>query len=145
MNSCHICFQPFREGNRKVRDHCHYNGIYRGVAHSLCNLQYKIPSYILVAFHNLSGYEAHMFIKELADCGSKMGVITKNRKDYITFSINVEVDMYLDKDGEERRKEIELRFIDSFKFMSSSLDSLVNNLARGGNEFFGFEDYNKSQ
>ena len=29
--------------------------------------------------------------------------------------------------------------------MSSSLDSLVNNLARGNNKFFGFEDYNESQ
>ena len=144
-SSCHICLKPFREGNTKVRDHCHFSGIYRGAAHSLCNLQYKIPSYIPVAFHNLSGYDAHMFIKELADCGSKMGVITKNKEDYITFSINVEVNKYIDKDGEERSKEIELRFIDSFNFMSSSLDSQVNNLAHGNNELFGFEDYNESQ
>ena len=145
MSSCHICFKPFREGNRKVRDHCHYSSIYRGVAHSLCNLQYNIPSYILVIFHNLSGYDAHMFIKELANCGSRMGIIAKNKEDYITFLISVEVDKYIDKNGEERSKEIELRFIDSFKFMSSSLDSLVNNLARGNNKFFGFEDYNESQ
>ena len=38
VSSFHICFKPFREGNRKVRDHCHYSGIYRGAAHSLCNL-----------------------------------------------------------------------------------------------------------
>ena len=145
LNNCHICFKPFREGNRKVRDHCHYGGIYRGTAHSLCNLQYKIPSYIPVVFHNLSGYDAHMFIKELADCGSKMGVIAKTKEDHITFSISVEVDKYIDKNGEERSKEIELRFIDSFKFMSSSLDSLINNLVRGNNKFFGFEDCNKSQ
>ena len=74
-----------------------------------------------------------------------MGVIAKNKEDYITFSINVEVDKYINKDGEERSKEIELRFIDSFKFMSSSLDSLINNLSCGNNKFFGFEDYNKSQ
>ena len=119
-----------------MRDHCHYSGIYRGPAHSLCNLQYKIPSYIPVVFHNLSGYDAHMFIKELADSvsgGAKMGVIAKNKEDYITFSIIVEVDKYIDKDGEEHSKEIELRFIDSFRFISSSLDSLVNNLARGNN------------
>ena len=85
-----------------------------------------------------------MFIKEL-DCGSHMGATAKNKEDYITFSISVEADKYIDKNGEEKSKEIELRFIDSFKFMSSSLDSLVNNLARGGNEFFGFEDYNESQ
>ena len=29
--------------------------------------------------------------------------------------------------------------------MSSSLDSLVNNLAHGNNKFFGFEDYIESQ
>ena len=144
-NSCLICFKPFREGNRKVRGHCHYTGIYRGVANLLCNLQYKIPSYIPVIFHNLSGYDAHMFITELANCGCKMGVITKHKEDYITFSENVEVDKYVNKNREEHSKEIEPRFIDSFKFMSSSLDSLVNNLAHGGNEFFGFEDYNESQ
>ena len=52
---CHICFKPFNEKKRKVRDHCHYTGLYRGAAHSLCNLQYKIPNYIPVVFHNLAG------------------------------------------------------------------------------------------
>ena len=86
-----------------------------------------------------------MFIKELANCGSKMGVIAKNKEDLITFSISVEVNKYIDKNGEERSKEMELRFIDSFKFMSSCLDSLINNLTRGNNKFFGFEGYNESQ
>ena len=87
-------------------------------------------------------------LKELVSSspnGAKMGVITKNKEDYITFSISVEVDKYIDKDREECSKKIELRFIDSFKFMSSSLDSLVNNLARGNNKFFGYKDYNESQ
>ena len=74
-----------------------------------------------------------------------MGVITKNKEDYISFSIKVEVDKYINKNGIEKSKEIELRFIDSFKFMSSSLDSLVNNLARGGDKFFGFEEYSENQ
>ena len=75
-----------------------------------------------------------------------MGVIAKNTEDYISFSIKVEVDKYVDKKGIQRSKEIELRFIDCFKFMNSSLDSLVNNLARGGNyHFFGFEEYNENQ
>ena len=148
VSSCHICFKPFREGNRKVRDHCHYSGIYRGAAHLLCNLQYKIPSYIPVVFHHLLGYDAHMFIKELASSspdGARMGVIAKNKEDYISFLISAKVDKYINKDGEERSKEIELRFIDSFKFMSSSLDSIISNLARGNNKFFGFEDYSESQ
>ena len=73
-----------------------------------------------------------------------MGVIAKNKEDYISFSIKVEVDKYVNKEGNERMKEMELRFIDSIKFMGSSLDSLVNNLARGGHEFWGFENYNCS-
>ena len=95
----HISFAPFRQGNRKVRDHCHYSGIYRGAAHSLCNLQYKIPSYISVVFHNLAGYDAHMFIKELVKCWSRMGVIAKNNEDYISFLISVEMGKYIDKNG----------------------------------------------
>ena len=60
---CHICFKPFKEDKPKVRDHCHYTGHYRGPTHTKCNLQYKIPSYIPIVFHNLSGYDAHLFIK----------------------------------------------------------------------------------
>ena len=82
-----------------------------------------------------------MFIKELARHGSKMGVIAKNTEDYISFLVNIEVDKCIDKNGEECSKKITLRFLDSIKFMSSSLDSLVNNFARGGDELFGFENY----
>ena len=142
---CHICYKPFTQTNLKVRDHCHYTGLYRGPAHSLCNLRYKIPSYIPVVFHNLSGYDAHLFIRELGAQTSEMGVIAKNKEDYISISIKVPVDSYIDKNGEEKDKLIELRFIDSFKFMSSSLDSLTKNLVRGGKKLFGFEDYSELQ
>ena len=141
---CHICFKQF--GDRgKVRDHCHYCGLYRGAAHSSCNLRYKIPSYIPVVFHNLAGYDVHLFIRKLAKYTTHMGVIAKNVEDYISFSIKVEVGKYVDKEGNECPREIELRFIDSFKFMSSSLDLLVNNLAKGGHKFWGFKEYSDKQ
>ena len=95
-------------------------------------------------FHNLSGYDAHLFIRESGAHTSEMGMITKN-KDYISFSIKVPVEKYIDKNGEEKDKLIELRFINSFKFMSSSLDSLTKNLVRGGKKLFGFEDYSELQ
>ena len=142
VSKCHICFKHFKDGDRKVRDHCHYSRECRGAAHSLCNLQYKIPSYIPVVFHNLAGYDVHLFIRELSKYGSQMGIIAKNTEDYISFSIKGK---YVDKNGEECSKEIDLRFIDSIKFMSSSLDSPVNNLARGSNEFFDFHEYNEHQ
>ena len=103
-SKCHIYFKSFKDGDTKVKDHCHYSGKYRGAAHSLCNLQYKIPSYILVVFHNLAGYDAHLFIQELSKYGSKMGVIAKNTEDYISFLIKVEAGKYVDKSGEERSK-----------------------------------------
>ena len=97
-------------------------------------------------FHNLLGYDAHLFIKQLASLtDGSIGVKAKNTEDYISLSIKVEVDRYINENGIERPKEIELRFIDSFKFMSSSLDSLVNNLACRGQQFFGFKKYNENQ
>ena len=148
LERCHICFKPFKEDNPKVRNHYHYAGHYSGPTHMKCNLHYKIPSYIPIVFHNLSEYDTHLFTRELAASSTdqaRMGVIAKNKEDYISFSFKVEVDRYIDKNRIEKSKEIELRFIDSFKSMSSSLDSLVNNLACGGSEFFGFKEYSKNQ
>ena len=96
-------------------------------------------------FHNSSGYDTHLFIRELGGHTSDMEVITKNKEDYISFSIKVPVDSYIDKNGEEKDKVIELRFVDSFKFMSPSLDSLTKNLVTGGKKLFGFKDYSELQ
>ena len=144
-SKCHICFKPFNSKDPKVRDHCHYTCQYRGPAHSLCNLKYRTPSYIPVVFHNLSGYDTHLFIKELGKHSKDIGVIAKNKEDYVTFSVNVAVDKYINKEGNEKDKLIELRFINSFKFMASSLDSLMNNLVKGGRKLTGFEDYSELQ
>ena len=128
---CHICMKPFSSENFKVRDHCHYTGLYRGPAHRRCNLRYKIPKYIPIVFHNLSGYDAHLFIRELGKKFNKddIGVIAENKEKYITFNVSVVVDTYKDKKGGEKECKIELRFIDSIRFMSSSLDSLSSNLS----------------
>ena len=69
---CHICKNPFirnpeKRGEWKAKDHCHYTGQYRGAAHSKCNLVYKLPKYLPVIFHNLSGYDAHHIICELGE------------------------------------------------------------------------------
>ena len=117
---CHICFKPLNSKEPKVRDHCHYTGCYRGPTHSLCNLRYRIPSYIPAVFHNLPGYDAHLFIRELEKNSRDMEVIAKYKEDYISFSVDIAVDKYVDKEGNEKEKLIELRFIDCFKFMSSS-------------------------
>ena len=141
---CHICFKPFEEIKPKVRNHCHYTGKYRELAHMNCNLRYKIPSHIPVIFHNISRYDTHLFIQELGKETIKIGVITENKEKYISFTTNVMVDEYQDK-GKTKEKKIQLRYIDSFKFMASSLGSLTNNLVKGGKKLARFEDYFKDQ
>ena len=81
-----VCLKEFNDPkNRKVRDHCHYNDLYRGAAHNNCNLKYLIPDYITIVFHNLSGYDAHLFIKELGRRFNKndIGVNAENKEKYM--------------------------------------------------------------
>ena len=116
---------------------------------------YRIPSYIPVVFHNLSGYDTHLFIRESGvHSRDTMKVIAKNKEDYISFSVEVAADKYVDKTGNEKDKLIELRFIDSFKFMPTSLDSLTRNLVGTfapspsggkGQKLFGFGNYSELQ
>ena len=63
---CWICNGEFNDDVKyyKVRDHCHFTGRYRGAAHNLCNLKYRKPNFTPVGFHNLSGYDHHLFIKK---------------------------------------------------------------------------------
>ena len=88
-------------------------------------------------FHNLSGYDAHMFIRELAKYSTNdMNVIAKSKENYISFSAHIPMLEY----GDGKVKTIELRFIDSYKFMASSLDSLTTNLVKGGKRLFDLSD-----
>ena len=118
--------------NKKVRDHCHYTGLYQGAAHNNCNLKYRIPDHTPIVFHNLRGYDGHLFINELGRRFNKndIGIITENKEKYISCNvkINVKLAVVKYKDGTEVCKHIQLRFIDSFRFMASSLGKLANNL-----------------
>ena len=63
---CYICKKEFNNSDKKqqkVKDHCHYTGKYRGAAHNICNLRYKVPKEIPVVFHNSSTYDCHFIIK----------------------------------------------------------------------------------
>ena len=120
---------------RKVRDHCHYAGKYRGVAHSTCNLKYSVPKKIPTVFHNGSNYDYHFIITELAEEFKKQFTcLGENTEKYITVTVPVEKEVTrIDKNGEEITKNISyiLQFIDIARFMTSSLSNLVNNLSEG--------------
>ena len=124
---CWICRKEFGE-SKKQRDHCHFTGKYRGAAHVKCNLQFKKPKFTPVIFHNLSGYDAHLFVKNLGRTEGNIKCIPNNEEKYISFSKEIVVGEYKNKKGEKVEVKHEIRFLDSFKFMASSLDSLVGNL-----------------
>ena len=127
-NHCHICEGEL--GVDKVLDHCHLTGKYRGAAHNECNLNYKIPKFFPVIFHNLSGYDSHLFIKNLSTSEGKINCIPNNEEKYISFTKQIVVDTFTNKEGKQVDVKRDIRFIDSFKFMATSLDSLVTNLPK---------------
>ena len=128
---CYICkkeFDTIDKKNYKVRDHCHYTGKYRGAAHNVCNLRYKVPKEIPIVFHNGSTYDYHFIIKELVkEFEGNFDCLRENTEKYITFSVP------LKKKIENKNIEItyKIKFIDSFRYMSSSLSKLVDNLSEG--------------
>ena len=132
-SDCWICGE-YLGNDDKVRDHCHYTGRYRGAAHNKCNLNYSKPKGVPVFFHNLSGYDSHLFIRSLESPNPKENIecIPNNEEKYITFTKNKIVGQYTNKKGEVKDKTFKIVFKDSLKFIRSSIEALVNNLPKNG-------------
>ena len=141
QDTCYACGDPFDDNDKgeiKVRDHCHSTGKYRGALHSKCNLKLRRSRTIPVFFHNLTGYDCHLFVKRLADNKGNVGCIPRNEEKYITFNKDVLVDTIVkeeeNEEGETKVKEVNiysrLKFVDTMNFMNTSLEKLVNNLDR---------------
>ena len=132
QEACHICEEKFcmdkddenYKNKRKVKDHCHYTGKFRGAAHSICNLNYKVPKNIPIIIHNAS-YDTHFIINQLAkECKGELDCIGENMEKYITFSVRI-----IKKCDDVKTITHKLRFIDNFRSMPASLSDLVNNLS----------------
>ena len=133
QKKCYICKKEFNNNNndkkrKKVRDLCHYTGKYRGATHNICNVRYKVPKEIPVVFHNDSTYDYHFIIKDLVkEFNGNFACLGENTEKYITFSVPIKKKIE-NKDIEINYK---IKFIDSCRFMSSSLSKLVDNLSEG--------------
>ena len=111
-NSCWICKKLIDNDEEKVRDHCHVTGKFRGAANWNFNINCQLTKKVVVIFHNLRGYEIHLIFSELDKFDVTISVIPNGLEKYMGF--------FLNKD---------LVFIDSMRFMNSSLDKLVKNLS----------------
>ena len=92
------------------------------LAHSKCNLSYKVVKDIPIIIHNAS-YDTHFIINQLAEeFKGELNCIRENMEKYITFSVPI-------KKEYDNGKTItyKLKFIDSFRFMPTSLSELVDN------------------
>ena len=129
-DECHICNKKYTNQDIRVRDHCHITGKYRGSAHQECNLQLRLNQdkiKIPVIFHNLRGYDSHFIMQEIGaivkdyeytnkkgqKCQMNINAIPNNMEKYMAFMLGNH-----------------LTFLDSFQFMSSSLEKLVGNLPK---------------
>ena len=130
---CYICKNKFNTDYKKhykVKDHCHYLGKYRDAAHNICNLRYKIPKELPIVFHNGSTYDYHFIIKELVkEFDGNFECLGENTEKYITFSVPIKKEIKNEKKIIELTYEI--KFVDSYRFMSTSLSKLVDNLSEG--------------
>ena len=109
--NCWICDNCYIDNDVKVRDHCHITRKYRGSSHRDCNINLKLNHKTHIVFHNLKIFDYYLIMQELGRFNLKISVIPNVLEKYMSFTVNNK-----------------LRFIDSFQFLSSSLDSLVKNL-----------------
>ena len=115
---------------KKIRDHCHFTRKFRGAAHSICNLNYKVPHEIPVKIHNGSKYDYHFIIKELAEeFKGEFECLGENTEKYISFSVPIKKEHDNDK-----TITYKIKFIDTCRFMPSKLSSLVDNLSEINNK-----------
>ena len=100
----------------KVRDHDHLTGKYRGAALNICNINCKqrSSSFVPIFFHNFSGYGCHLIFEELLTEAYNQNynptIIPKSLENYVSVQVCC------------------LKFLDSYRFLSSSLDKLVKSL-----------------
>ena len=136
---CWICNESFENNAswkyKKVRDHCHFTGEFRGAAHNTCNLKIQNNFTIPAIAHNLSKYDLKLFIRDLMKyTDDKRNVIAKSSEEFITVSIKIKVGTRIGKGGKPVNGYYTVKFIDSLKFLSGYLDRLVESGKEGCND-----------
>ena len=138
QKECYICKKEFCYNKnekmkfklyKKVRDHCHYTGKFRGAAHGICNLNYKVPQEIPIKINNGSKYDHHFLIKELAEeFNGEFECLGENTEKYISFPVPI-------KKEHDNNKTItyKIKFVQTCRFMPSKLSNLVDSLSEINN------------
>ena len=135
--NCYICGKRVlkklakNKDYQKVRDHGHYTDKYRDASPSICNLKCNVPNESPVVFHNGLNYDYHFIIKELANkFEGEFECLGEDAEKHNFFPFQQKITK-IDKNGSGSIVTIsyKIKFIDSARFMASSLSSLVDDLA----------------
>ena len=110
INSTHCIYCNNELVNDRIRDHDHFNGKYRGAAHYRCNIQARKPKHVPIYFHNGSGYDFHLIIKELATHNKKIKIIPLTDENYIAFYYGC------------------IRFTDSLRLFQNSIEGVAKSM-----------------
>ena len=110
---CWISDNVFMNGDVKVTDHFHVTGKYRGPLHRDCDIKVELNQKIHIVFRRLKNYDSHLIIEQLGKFNFTINVITNGLEKYMSLNI-----------------DNKLAFIDSFQFLSSSLNIFVKNLSK---------------
>ena len=135
MDNCHICDKKYTDKDVRIRDHCHITGKFRGSAQQEFKLKLRVKPEnikIPVIFHNLRGYDSHFIMQQFGEIAKNHAYKDKKRKEQ-PLKINAipnNIEKYM-----AFMLGNHLNFIDSFQFMSSSLDKLVSNLPKEAFEY----------
>ena len=136
---CHICQKAFcsnknhkndengkneekLEKHLEVKDHCHYTVKFRGTDHSICYLIYKLPKNIPIVIHN-AWYDTQFIVQQFAEEFKGESECTRENMESILLFL-----YRFSEHGNGKTTTHKLKFIDSFRFMPTSLSNLVDNL-----------------
>ena len=127
---CWICESEFDNKDDICLDHCHFSNKFLGWAHSQCNLQRKTQSFVPIIAHNLAGYDLHHVVRNihLGNRRNLISIIPQTDETYVMLSLKVWIKDIVTKNDKILPIYEELRFIDSFRFISTSLEKIVQTI-----------------
>ena len=123
---CWICDKVYVDEDVKVRGHCHTTGKYKGSVHRDCNVSVKVNHKMSIVFRNIKNYDSHLILQEPGKFNFEINAIPNKSQKYIYSNINNK-----------------LVFIDSFQFLSSSLNGSVEILGKNDYKYLSQDFDNK--
>jgi len=147
--NCKNCNLEFKDKVIKVVHHDHISGEYISTLCSSCNLKFQVKRFIPIIAHNSRNYDSHFIVPYLYKYGSNsndISCIPINEEKYISFSKSIITDNYTDKKTNLNKPlTFEMRFIDSFSFLTTSIEKLVESLKIGNKDLRKVFKYTSNQ